>query len=267
MRLTTGPARACALASVIVLAACGSAPVIGVLPEPAPVDWDVASQPAEDLPVRALEVQGVRGGEIAAVMDGAPDQVLAMLLDFAHADGHRAWAEHFTLVSEAGDRVVAHWDFRGKMGIHPSLELGFEVTRAAGEIVVEFQQLESAFGLSAFFGDDRIQTVAGRSGCVLIERVFIDSGLPFVGASAADLEEGLRADIRRLREWLRDRTASLDLPRCAPRCGFRWLASDLHGDSIPGIRLVVTALPLSSASSRLRRWRIASSVSIPRWIC
>jgi len=39
----------------------------------------------------------------------------------------------------------------------------------------------------------------------LIERVFIASGLPFVGASAADIADGLRKDVERLREWRRER--------------------------------------------------------------
>jgi hypothetical protein len=38
--------------------------------------------------------------------------------------------------------------------------------------------------------------------------LFIDSGLPFVGASEDDIAAGLREDVRRLRAWAESRRAT-----------------------------------------------------------
>jgi hypothetical protein len=214
MRLIA-PAALCAC----LLAACaGSPPPIDALPAPGDHDWTAADAEAEELRVLAVEFDGVRGGEIAATMPAPAEKVVALLTAFEHAEGRRAWAERYTTVSRDDATVVARWEFEGKLGIDPTIELVFEIERRGDETVIRYRQLEGVFGLAAFLGDYRVRSRSGDPNrCLLIERVFIDSGLPFVGASDDEIAAGLREDIRRIRTWLREGPPVSFRPRPKPQ--------------------------------------------------
>ena len=68
--------------------------------------------------------------------------------------------------------------------------------------------VKKAMGIATFFGDYRIEPVAGSPPrCLVTERVFLDSGLAFANASHEDLEKGLAEDARLLKAWMAERTA------------------------------------------------------------
>lgn len=186
------------------------APGATELDEHASWDFEVdaaADLPAEELSVEPLELDGVRGASVQVTLDGEPDEVLEMLLDFERAQGNRAWAEAYEVVSREADRVVARWTFAGKAGLNPTIELEFVVERREDPVYVTYEAIEPSFGLAAFFGDYTVveHPDAGGGRSVLRERVYVDSGLPFANATAEDLERGLREDARRMRAWMRER--------------------------------------------------------------
>lgn len=209
-----------------------TAPTVGCASQPADIRLSAiepgaeemlhAGAPADDLPVTELDHDGILGGRITARMPAAPDRVVAHLLDFDTADGHRAWARHYSTISRDGPSTVAEWQFEGKLGIDPTVRIEF-LTRDEGQrTVIDFRIVESGFGLAAFFGDYTIEPEAtGADASLLVMRVFIDSGLPFVNASAEDIAAGLRADVRMLREWLEvtGPDVSASTPRSDAPCG------------------------------------------------
>lgn len=197
--LRRSPALALLLPS---LAACATAPDDIDLDVP-PVVATGAERVAEELEVVEIEYAGIRGGMITARMPGRPHEVVELLLDFDRADGHRAWASHHQTVSRTEAETVALWRFHGSLGIEPACTLVFRSARQGSAAVVEFEQLDTAFGLAAFFGDYRVIPLERDS--LMVARVYIDSGLPFVNASAADIAAGLREDVRLLRTWLETR--------------------------------------------------------------
>ncbi len=157
-----------------------------------------------------LVLDGARGGSLAYDLEGGVEAVGAMLLDYDHADGQRAWAETYRTVGRDGDRERAEWKFRGKLGVAPRVVLDLERERVEGDAIrVRFQLSETAFGLKRFFGDWRVEPVAGvPDRAHVTARVFIDSGLPFVNASHDDVRDGLREDARLMRAWMDRRLAS-----------------------------------------------------------
>ena len=94
----------------------------------------------------------------------------------------------------------ATWFFEGKIGINPKAEVVHTITRRADRVVVRFRLAKGVFGLAAFFGEYVIEPLSTDS-CRFAERVYIDSGM-FINASKAEIEEGLREDLKRLRAWL-----------------------------------------------------------------
>ena len=129
-----------------------------------------------------------------------------MLLDFEHAADNRAWARTFEVIRRTKDRVVARWNFEGRAGINPSCVLGFVVVPKEDGVVVRYKILEDDFGLAAFFGDYRVIRFAeSPPRSKLVQRVYIDSGIALVNASADDIATGLREDARRILEWMKKR--------------------------------------------------------------
>ncbi len=201
----------------LTLAACTTTPGAEALPDKETTDARISAvaplpTPA-DTPRRhpmvyeALEYKGVRGGRIAFDTEGRPQEVLAMLLDFDHAKGHRAWAKTYESLPAVDGRPRARWNFEGHMGINPSVVLEFDVRRESGDaIVVRYKLVKTAFGLGAFFGDYRIERIKGARRSRLTERVFIDSGTWLANASAKDVEDGLREDARLIQTWMKERT-------------------------------------------------------------
>ncbi|MCA9323386.1 MAG: hypothetical protein KDB53_21810 [Planctomycetes bacterium] len=157
----------------------------------------------------ALALKGVRGGLIRCEIDGRPEDIKAMLLDFAHAAGRRAWARSYEFLREADGSVFARWDFEGKAGINPSVVLEFRERSRDGTMVIRYRLAETAFGLGAFFGDYQAtalpETTPPRS--QFTQRVFIDSGTWLANASQEEIEAGLREDTRLIRAWMRERLA------------------------------------------------------------
>ncbi len=201
------------------LPGCASQPENVDLPDLPLIEAQRAADPAEALTVAEIEYEGIRGGRIAAEMPAGTARLRDALLDFEHADGHRSWAPRMTLVSREGNRTVAQWQFEGRMGINPTTEIEFEVDDESPVTIIRFEQRESVFGLGAFFGDYRIRALNGSENrSLLVMRVYIDSGLPFVNASAEDIAAGLREDVRLLRAWLQEQSTSASpTPHTRPR--------------------------------------------------
>lgn len=142
---------------------------------------------------------GAAGGELTFVVSGDPDEVLAMLLDFPAQTGARPWAEEYETVEHDAERVVARWVFRGKLGVHPTARIEFRPESDGDARRLAFRVVEGALGLRTFDGAIRLVPLDGGRTLVR-ELVRIDSGLPFVNASVADVEAGLRADAAFMRE-------------------------------------------------------------------
>jgi hypothetical protein len=189
----------------------GDADVAGAAAStPAAVQPSVAPRPHLDptAPPRyvPLRLSGLNGGEIGFLVPGDVENTVAMLLDFDAATGRRPWAERYRVLSRDGDRVVAEWRFKGKMGVAPTVQIAFTVDPQDDRVRIRYQVVDSAFGLKSFFGDYVVEPVqADPPVSRIVERVFIDSGLPFVNASAEDVENGLREDARRLQAWAHER--------------------------------------------------------------
>gem|GEM_PF-5737832 len=155
-----------------------------------------------------LARSGTAGGKLSVTLPGAPSEVLAMLLDFNRAAGHRAWFKRAEVLEREPKRVLARWEMHGKFGVHPTVTIEFQVSDETPETVVRYQITRPGFGLAVFSGCYTLAAIASqpaRTG--LTQTVYIDSGLPFVGASAKDISDGLREDAALLREWLAQRRA------------------------------------------------------------
>jgi len=145
------------------------------------------------------------GGQLTFVLPGTPTQVLDMLLDFDRASGHRAWAQEYRLLEHGTVRTRARWTFRGKFGINPEVTIEFRRLAASEGVHVEYGVIESSFGMRSFAGEYRLTLLEGPTPMTLMtQSVFIDSGLRS-NASAADIEAGLRADARLMKEWMLER--------------------------------------------------------------
>ena len=165
-----------------------------------------ADPPAPNYPYEKLEYKGVRGGRIRFEVAGTPDDVLAMLLDFDHAAGHRAWAKTYTALPDDGTRRLARWDFEGEAGINPSVDLEFTERRNEKGITLRYKLARTEFGLAAFFGAYEIRPTSESLRSQLTETVFIDSGTWLANASEEEIEAGLREDAKLIVEWMDLRT-------------------------------------------------------------
>lgn len=160
----------------------------------------------ELLAFSALEREGLRGGEVTLVVPGSVDQVLAMLLDFDRAAGHRAWAREYQELEREPERVLARWSFAGKLGVEPVVELEFTVQRSEQRAQVDYRLTKKGLGLASFSGQYRVRLLDSEPPrSELRESVFIDSGLPLVNASAQDIERALREDARLINDWMIER--------------------------------------------------------------
>jgi len=164
-----------------------------------------ARKPAEELDVELLEQGHAVGARIVFGLQGEPEDVLEMLLDFDHADGRRAWSYRHELLTRDGEHATARWHLKGKGGIHPTVGLAFVTERDPGRIRLEFNLVERAFGVAELFGDYTIVPDDEHGGSLLAGRLFIASGLPFGGPSATDISAGLRVDAGLMREWMHER--------------------------------------------------------------
>lgn len=162
------------------------------------------SRPSVELPVEILDYKGVRGGKIVCDVDGSKDEVVAMLLDFDHADGKRAWAKTYKDLGTEGEKRLAFWSFEGKSGINPEVVLVFETITRGDAAIIRYRLREPVFGLAAFFGDWRV-TPLGRARSRLTMRVYIDSGVLIANATEEDISDGLREDARLIDLWMKER--------------------------------------------------------------
>ena len=205
-----------ALAITLALAACGTLPTDpagdGTRPTMAPQKVSATGTAVGTFV--ALEDQGIRGGALSVHLPASVDQVFDALLDFEGANGHRSWAESFELLEteadQHGPRRVARWNFRGKLGVKPSVTLEFRPQRTTTGAQISFQLLEGALGLRTFEGCYELFPAADGS-TLFTQRVFMSSGLAFVDASHEDIAAGLRKDAERLADWLVARTMSVQL--------------------------------------------------------
>ena len=197
------------MCTVVAAVSCSSQPAATRLPEEdssihiaSPSETGAPSESADE-EYSALEVEGVRGGRHRFQVDGRVDDVVGMLLDFDHAQGHRAWAREYRTISREAPRITASWSFEGKLGINPEVVLELIERRESGVAVIEFRLIEKAFGLAAFFGDYRVsEDSANPARSWLVQRVFIDSGIWLANATAEDIENGLREDAKLIQEWM-----------------------------------------------------------------
>ncbi|MGQ9588860.1 MAG: hypothetical protein ACUVYA_01050 [Planctomycetota bacterium] len=162
---------------------------------------------------------GMAGGEISFVAPGTPRDLLGLLLDFHGDAGHRPWRAGNRLVCSERDRYRVEARYSGRVGINPTVVLLYDVLPApeGHGYVVKFRVDEAEFGLKRFEGEYEVRAV--DAGCSrLRETVFIDSGLPFVNASAEDVRAALHEDAKSIRRWMRERLATeVALRRAAPR--------------------------------------------------
>jgi hypothetical protein len=146
------------------------------------------------------------------LIHGSPDQVLSRLLDFEDMAGHRSWAEEFKVLSRDEDQVVVTWQFRGRLGIKPKIDITFRVEREEEQTLIRYHTSGPTFGLKRFFGEYRVVAADEHTGVTrLTQTVFIDSGLPLLNASEQDIKDGLREDARQLRGWLAPATQSVGI--------------------------------------------------------
>lgn len=172
-----------------------------------PTTAPAPSAEADDVTVKEVEYQGVRGGRTVYTIAGTPDDVAAMLVDFDGADGRRAWAKTYRTIKKSADEVVAQWKFEGKAGIDPDCDLVFNIVRRKADIVIRFKLQRTDFGLAAFFGDYRIES-AGDGQSKITARVYIDSGVAIANADAEDISSGLKEDAKLMRAWMIERRKS-----------------------------------------------------------
>lgn len=208
-RLTGSAGRALVPALLAaLLGACASTPGGGAHtldPQTWPAELVAeAHRPASELDVEIVQQDGAVGGRIVFEVEGEPEEVLDMLLDFDHADGNRAWATQHETVSREGDVVTARWHLKGKAGISPVVQLAFVTQRLADKIRVTFDLVERTFAVSQLFGDYVI--AEGENGSSLMSgRVFVASGLPFGGPTPDDIRDGMIRDVELIRGWMRER--------------------------------------------------------------
>jgi len=155
-----------------------------------------------------LARDGIAGGRLSIALPDAPQAVLAMLLDFNRAAGHRAWFKRAVVLEREPQRVLARWEMHGKLGVHPTVTIEFRVSEESSATVVRYQITRPGLGLAVFSGCYTVEAIPKRPGRTrFTQTVYIDSGLPFVGASAKDIADGLREDAALLRDWLAQRRA------------------------------------------------------------
>ncbi len=173
------------------------------------VDVTAAELAADELTVEPIELEGVRGGRIAFALDGSPQDVAAMLLDFDAMTGKRPWAVEYESLPAGTATARARWRFEGKAGVNPTIELDFTLEATTVPTRLEFHASKPAFGLAAFFGTHELWPHPDRKNATLMRfDLYIDSGLPFANATAEDLENGLREDARQMRAWMESRAAN-----------------------------------------------------------
>jgi len=152
------------------------------------------------------EHDGMKGGRLIYDLPGHVDDVLAMLMDFEHAEHHRSWASKYRLIERKGDRAVAEWKFHGRFGIEPKVQIQFATFHRGSKARVNFALKKTAFGMAGFTGEHSLSPLPGDPPRVRIEStLFIDSGIFFAGASREDIEKRLRADARLMTEWMQAR--------------------------------------------------------------
>ena len=97
---------ALALVPLVLVAAC-AAPIGGARsldPETFPPELvEGAGAATAELEVTPLRQKSAIGARIVFGLDGRPEDVLSMLLDFEHADGRRAWSTRHELVADEGE--------------------------------------------------------------------------------------------------------------------------------------------------------------------
>jgi len=155
-----------------------------------------------------LARNGTPSGRLGIALPASPREVLAMLLDFDRAAGHRAWFKSAKVLERAPGRVLVRWKMHGKLGINPSVTIEFRVSDEARATRVRYQITRPGFGLAVFSGCYDLQAIGAQAAHTrLMQTVYIASGLPFVGASPQDIADGLREDAALLRDWLEQRRA------------------------------------------------------------
>lgn len=194
-----------------VLASCQSIASVTQLPpdiageiEFTAEDIEIAKGPSDQLPVAQLRVEDVKGGGVSFVLDGRPQDVKAMLLDFEGANGQREWCEKYEKVFVGESTAESVWHFKRYKIFKPVVRLLYEFHEEDNgeQVVIEFRAAEPAVGIAALFGQYRLHALEDEVDKTLMHaRVFIDTGFA-IGVSAEDMESGLRTDAQNLRDWI-----------------------------------------------------------------
>ena len=168
-------------------------------------------------PVRRLKIKGVRGARITFEATGTPEFIAKALLDFEGDAGHRSWVKSFAPLPPLGKLQRARWDFEGKAGINPTVEVGFKVEGTGEKMRIRYRLTKKDFGLGAFFGDYLIELKSlNPPRSTIRERTFIDSGVWIANASFEEIEDGLKEDARLLIPWLEERWQNRSASAHAP---------------------------------------------------
>jgi hypothetical protein len=165
----------------------------------------------DDTRYAPLEEGGVRGGEVTFTVAGTPEDLLDMILDFDQEPRHRPWRIRTKVLDTDGARCRVEAEYEGKAGLNPVVVLVHEASAVAGGYLVRFHVEEPTFGLSTFSGEYEMtagDAASGRPGRSRFrERVFIDSGLLFINATADDIRAALLRDAQDIRAWMEARLA------------------------------------------------------------
>lgn len=184
-----------ALAAALSLpAACRAPGATRVAVDPAAPLPDVAAaeRGADELTVEPLDLEGVRGARVSFTLEGTPEEVVAMLLDFERMDGRRPWAVDYEPVAtvdreDADETISAPEPDRAEPGADPDgAEIASEragtgdPSRAdADETPTEGAEIrEAESGASADRARWKFEGKAGLNPTIVLEFTLDDSRVP-----------------------------------------------------------------------------------------
>lgn len=151
-------------------------------------------------------LHGAKGGTVTIRLDGTPDQVLAMLLDFDNDVPNRPWRKKNRTLPPEGN--VRRSEATFEEGLFPVVRvLRHTVGREGDSVVVDYEIEKRKLGLVRFDGRYTLTPVEDGKATQLTETVHIDSGVFIRNATQHEVKEGLLEDARCLWDWMKRRSA------------------------------------------------------------
>ena len=145
--------------------------------------------------VRRVVAEGIVGFSTTLRLTAASETVERWLLDFDNIAEDRPNVLEAALVEAGSDGWLARFRFRGALGVNPTTLTRTTRRTEGSAVILDFDSVETSFGLSRVFGSYRIEPSGGGE-CILTHRLFVDS--PFVSVEARERDMGADAEaIRR----------------------------------------------------------------------